>query len=129
MQEGGGLHIPQETVNATIAAGAAVFGGWMVWLAQRVMGKAAFQSAINEGFKGLLGEIQKERAADRVAWDAERARLNGDIANLRSTISGLKAMLRAAGIAIPPDWIPPSPDDHAPAMTVLPPSAPFEPPV
>ena len=86
----------------------AALGAFGVWLASRVMGKAAFQQAINNGFDGLVNRLNEERAkadiahnAERVAWAAERAQLRGEIINLTQAVESLKALLRRNGLDIP----------------------------
>lgn len=92
----------------------AVFGALGLWLANRLMGKAAFQTAINQGFDELTNQLQEERKQllaeielGRARGRAERAELADKIADLVRTVEGLKALLRAHGIDIP--------DSHGPA--------------
>ncbi len=91
-----------------LAAGSAVVTGLGLWLANRLLGKAAFQGAINSGFSTLVEQIQEERALalkqyndDKLLWAAERAQLRGDILNLTQAVESLKALLRRRGIEIP----------------------------
>lgn len=91
-----------------LASGSAVFGAFGLWLANRLMGKAAFQTAINNGFQSLLNELQEERAAmakqhneERVRAAAEHAELRGEIINLTQVVEGLKSILRRHGIPVP----------------------------
>lgn len=95
-------------VAAISAACTAVLGAIGLWLANRLMGKAAFQQAINAGFKALLDEVQADRTAlrseldaERVRSSAERAQLRGEIINLTQTVESLKALLRSHGVPIP----------------------------
>lgn len=111
-----------DAVSVWTAASAAVgaaLGAFGLWLANRMLGKAAFQSAINDGFKGLTDQLQEERTAlraelereresaraelndERLAGARERAQLRGEIINLTQTIEGLKRLLRVHGIDIP----------------------------
>ena len=94
------------TVVASIAS--AVLGALGLWLANRVMGKAAFQTAINQGFEALTNQLQEERKQllaeielGRARGCAERAELADKIADLVRTVEGLKALLRAHGIDVP----------------------------
>lgn len=94
--------------------GAAV-GAAGLWLANRLVGKAAVQSALNSGFQTLFTELQEERALlvstlkeervqsdkDRVAAAAERSELRGEIRNLMQTVESLKSLLRRNGVQIP----------------------------
>ncbi len=90
-----------------------------------MLGKAAFQTAINSGFKGLLDQLQEERAlllaqlaAERLSWSAERAQTRGEIINLTQAVESLKNLLRRKGLEVP--------DLHheAPDYEILPPSKP-----
>ncbi len=100
------------------AAGGAVsaaLGAFGLWLANRMLGKAAFQTAINSGFKDLVDQLQEERKASqdiihsmRQEWDAERittaaerAQLRGEIINLTQTVESLKSWFRTQGIPVP----------------------------
>jgi hypothetical protein len=86
----------------------AALGAVGLWLANRLLGKAAFQTAINDGFAKLTqaqeraNETLEERlVAERVAWAAERATFQGEIRNLVQAVESLKAELRRHGIPIP----------------------------
>lgn len=103
---------------------AALVTGLIAWLANRVVGKAAFQQAINSGFKGLLDTLREEHQAcqDRLEaleekYDvaktrgvAERAQLRGEIMNLTQVVMSLARILRQNGVPIP--------DGHLPASIV-----------
>lgn len=86
----------------------AALGAVGLWLANRMLGKAAFQTAINDGFAKLTAELRKERDdlraelhQERVVGAAERASLKGEIRNLMQTIESLKSELRRHGLPIP----------------------------
>lgn len=106
---GGGLAGAWAAFWAAAAAiGGAALGAAGLWLANRLMGKAAFQKAISEGFQALTHELQEERDnyrrmldAERLAWQGERAQLRGDVINLTQAIESLKALLRRNGIEVP----------------------------
>jgi hypothetical protein len=51
----------------------AALGGFGLWLANRMLGKAAFQNAINDGFAKLTNEIQEERDALRKPWRRQKS--------------------------------------------------------
>ena len=116
----------------TVIAGlvGTVMGSVGLWLANRLMGKAAFQTAINAGFAALTQELQEERNAlrrelteARVHWDAERAQLRGEIGNLTATIEGLKELLRRNGIPVPERRKTHfDPANETPPMMILPPT-------
>ena len=92
----------------------AAVGALGLWLAQRVLGKAAFQTAINDGFAKLMTDLQEERdrlqreitaerqavtaerhavTAERLAWSEERTALKGRIRQLEQQIGSLERML------------------------------------
>ena len=86
----------------------AAMGALGLWLANRLLGKAAFQTAINDGFAKLTADLQEERADlrrelddARLHWAGERASLQGEIRNLNQTIESLKAWFRRNGVPIP----------------------------
>ena len=95
-----------------LAAASAVMGAALgalgLWLANRLLGKAAFQTAINDGFAKLTEQLQEERDgyrrsldAERLSWAGERATLRGEIRNLMQSIESLKSALRRHGVPIP----------------------------
>lgn len=91
-----------------IGVATAALGAFGLWLAQRMLGKAAFQTAINSGFKDLTDQLQEERAAmrqemtdERIKSAAVEAQLRGEIINLTQVIEGLKNILRENGIPVP----------------------------
>lgn len=92
----------------------ATIGAVGLWLAQRVLGKAAFQTAINDGFQKLTSELQEERerlhreideerrvfaderrvfSAERISWSEERGQLKGRIRQLEQQVQGLEKRL------------------------------------
>jgi cell division septum initiation protein DivIVA len=85
----------------------ATVGAIGLWLAQRVLGKAAFQTAINDGFSKLTADLQEERdrltkevaaerqafAADRLVWSEEKAQLKGRIRQLEQQLESLHRKL------------------------------------
>lgn len=99
-------------IGAAMAAGVGAFG---LWVANRLLGKAAIQAQLNIQFKDFTDQLQEERAEMRKAWDAERtswrdeklawagerAQLRGEIINLTQAIESLKAHLRRNGIDVP----------------------------
>lgn len=86
----------------------AALGACGLWLASRMMGKAAFQTAINSGFTELTKQVREERdffrkqlSDERIAWAAERAEFNGKVLNLTQSIESLKHLLIRNGIPVP----------------------------
>jgi hypothetical protein len=80
----------------------------ILFAAQRLVGKAAWQTAITAANKDLIDQLQEERrdmiaerASERVAWAGERAQMRGEIINLTQAFESLKAYLRREGINIP----------------------------
>lgn len=85
----------------------ATVGAIGLWLAQRVLGKAAFQTAMNDGFAKLNDKLQVEMdrrekviaaehlaiAAERIAWSEERTALKGRIRQLEQTVGSLQRQL------------------------------------
>lgn len=112
------------------AAVTAMLGAAGLWLANRLMGKAAFQTAINNGFKALLDEVQEDRAElrrtlekERAEAAVERAQLRGEIRGLTQVIESLKVQLRTHGIPIP-EARKPSPHEAAAGVIELKANAP-----
>lgn len=105
----GGIDPAHPGLLAALAGilGAAI-GGFALWLANRLLGKAAFQTAINDGFAKLASaqdranaKLEKQLTAERIGWAAERATLQGEIRNLMQAVDSLKSELRRHGIPIP----------------------------
>lgn len=101
--------------TATAAIASAAIAAVATWLAHRLVGKAAVQNAINEGFKGLLDRvaaqeescreelaaIKEEFEAAKIASSLRDARFRGAIAGLQQTIQSLVSLLRERGIPLP----------------------------
>ena len=100
----------------------AVLTAFVTWFTSRLVGKAAFQQAINDGFKGLVASLQAEHKAchDRleemqrlyddakIKGAAERAQLRGEIINLTQVVESMKRFMRDMGIDIPEQKHPPA---------------------
>lgn len=113
---GGTMLTPAASVISAALAGTAV------WITQRLVGKAAFQTAINNGFRDLMvaqqdqikvlrTELEEERKQadhDRMMMARDNATLRGQVANLTQTIEGLKRLMRENGWDAPPAPIAPS---------------------
>ena len=104
-----------DDIPALVQGGAftAVVGAIGLWIANRAMGKAAVQASLNAGFEKLYAELhaqnkdlKRELNAERVAHAATRARLDGDVANLRQAMRSLENHLRRQGIPMPADYVP-----------------------
>lgn len=92
------------------------------WFTSQWVGKAAFQNAINTGFKELvdslraehqscnarLEDLERKYEAARLRGRAERAQLRGEIINMTQVIVSLENQLRAHGIPIPERIRPPA---------------------
>lgn len=96
---------------AATAVGAAI-GAFGLWLANRMLGEAAFQTVINTGFNQLLDQQRKLHEAERAAWKeeldrerieraAERAQHTGEIINVAQALESLKSYLRRNGLDVP----------------------------
>jgi hypothetical protein len=100
---------------AKVALGAAG-----LWLAQRTLGKAGLEQALNDrikeiikidrdSMKSLREELKVERAArvsEQLVTTREHAQLRGEIANLNQTIESLTERLRNAvidGLVLEPE--------------------------
>lgn len=95
---------------AALATGVgAVIGAFGLWLANRLLGKAAFQQAMNAGFQVLMERAEALHAEERRSWHEERLSLRGQILNLTQTIASQNAALRRAGIAGLPEVAHPDP--------------------
>lgn len=86
----------------------AALGAFGLWLANRMLGKAAIQQAMNTMAKDLIDQLQEERAemkkawdGERLAWIGERAQLRGEIINLTQAVESLKSYLRRKGLDVP----------------------------
>lgn len=106
-------HGPLAAAIGLLSAGLGAFG---LWLANRMLGKAAFQTAINDGFAKLTTELQQERDTlrkelvdERIARAQKEAELTGAILNLTQTVESLKSLLRRNGIPVP-DAVQPAAD-------------------
>lgn len=100
------------TITGVVGAALGAFG---LWLANRMLGKAAIQTALNTMAKDLIDQLQEERAEMKRAWDADRlagaareAQLRGEIINLTQAVESLKAHLRRKGIDVPELHTPPA---------------------
>ena len=81
-----------------------VLGVLGVWVANRVLGKAAFQTSINQGFMALLAEVRKEKDElrelveserirhdeERSQWRLEKDQLHGEIRQLQQTLESMR---------------------------------------
>lgn len=71
----------------------------LAWLGQRLVGKAAIQTAINASFKEVMDQLRQElRVAiqERDAARAQAAERQAQIEELRATISALELRVAAA---------------------------------
>jgi hypothetical protein len=110
-----GVTIEGGLLTALSSGFVAIIGAGSVWLAQRLVGKAAWQNALTAGAKDLIDQLQEERAeyqkiirtmrdewaTERLATAGERSSLRGEIINLTQVIEGLKTILRNNGIPVP----------------------------
>lgn len=94
--------------DGAFALGGATVGGIALWLAQRLVGKAAWQNVINNGFRDLIAAhreemagLRKELAGERAARAASEARMRGEIANLTQANESLRRELQRRGVDLP----------------------------
>ncbi len=94
-------------------AGGAALAAILVWLGQRLIGRAAFQSALNDGFAKLATELRAELAEERKLrkeGDIIIMSLRGEIANLRQTIESMERAFEK-GLPFVPAKRPPKIED------------------
>lgn len=140
MADGGGDLTLAPWAGALIGGGATALAAFLVWLAQRLVGKAALQTALNDGFGKFMAAYTAENDAlkaelrasrqdrevlkltldrERLETAAERAQLRGEIANLTQALASLKTLLRKQGIPLPADRPPYSAESPGPGMLIL----------
>lgn len=94
--ETGLLHDPASAGLLGVVATAA-----LAWLGNRLVGKAAIQTAINASFKDLMDQLRQEL---RVAL-RERDTARDEVEALKKVIDALEARLTAAN---QPRWVDPT---------------------
>jgi muconolactone delta-isomerase len=87
---------------AATALGAAI-GALGLWLANRMLGKAAFEAMMTTRFQVMMDQQRAFHAEERASWDTQRLRFEGEIVNLRQTIASLTSDLRRRGVIDIPD--------------------------
>ena len=87
----------------------ATIGAVGLWLAQRMVGKAAFEQAMNARFQVLMDQTSAFHASERASWQAERLQLRGEIVNLKQIVATLTDSLRRQGVQGLPDAEHPDP--------------------
>lgn len=80
----------------------------ILFAAQRLVGKAAWETAMATANRDLIDQLQEERrdmlaerAAERIEWVAKFAQQRGEIINLTQALESMKSYLRRQGIEIP----------------------------
>jgi hypothetical protein len=95
--------------------GSAAVGAFGLWFANRLLGKAAFQEAINNGFSSLLHTLQTERdgleaevhalrsdlAKKELQHQIDRDEMRGEIRQLGQMIESLKNHIVRHGLELP----------------------------
>lgn len=88
-----------------VALASSLMTGVLLFLAQRLVGKAAWQAAVTAANKDLIDQLQEERrdmlaerAAERSGWVAERSRMEGEILDLRQQVESFNAYMRRSGM-------------------------------
>jgi hypothetical protein len=92
-----------------IGVATAALGALGLWLAQRLLGKAAFQQALTSGFQTLMERAEALHAEERAAWHGERLQLRGEIVNLKQVVATLTDTLRRNGMTGLPEAEHPDP--------------------
>lgn len=87
---------------AATAIGAAI-GAFGLWLANRMLGKAAFEAMMTSRFKEIMDQQRALHAEERAMWRATELGLRGDIVNLHQTIDSLTSDLRRRGVIDTPE--------------------------
>ncbi len=100
--------VEDHAQSGSVAVGGAVIGAIGLWLANRLVGKAAMQTAMNHLAEILLKEMKAENAGLRKALLAERVTareqqltMQGEIDNLHQVVESLERVLRDHGVIIP----------------------------
>lgn len=108
-------------VAPVVALISSVMTAIILFAAQRLVGKAAWQTAITAANKDLIDQLQEERremiaerSAERIDWAAKFAQQRGEIINLTQAFESLKSYLRREGINVPESVYHPAPE-----MTVI----------
>lgn len=105
----------KEVWGPLLGAAATAIGAALLWMAQRLLGKAAVQTSLNQGFKELMEQMRTELreachqrdefkvllAREREGREADRLRFNGEMSQLRAMCEGMERLLRNAGIEMP----------------------------
>jgi hypothetical protein len=85
-----------------IAAAATALGAAIsaigLWLANKLIGKAAFETMMTTRFQVMMDQQRAFHAEERAAWKDAELRLNGEIVNLRQTVASLTSTLRRQGV-------------------------------
>lgn len=97
----GGAHEAAATAawfTPALALVSAAIGAAGLWLANRMMGKAAFEQAMNSRFQVLMERTEAFHATERASWHEERLHMRGEIVNLKQTVATLTNALRRFGV-------------------------------
>jgi hypothetical protein len=103
MAADGGIELSPGTITGITGVIGAAVGGFCLWLAQRLVGKAAWETALNAKFSELLKRTEEFHARKEAAWEVERLQLRGEIVNLKQTIASLASTLRRQGVLDVPE--------------------------
>jgi hypothetical protein len=90
-------------IAAISAAVTAALGASGLWLANHLVGKAAVQTALNNGFSGLVKDLQHERIALQQTVSDLKAQLTArdiESADLRGEIRQLHQLLESSGLIV-----------------------------
>lgn len=91
-----------------VAAISSVMTAIILFAAQRLVGKAAWETAMAAANRDMIDQLQEERrdyqharAEERAEWAQRNAELEGRVVNLTQALESLKSYLRRKGIEIP----------------------------
>jgi hypothetical protein len=96
--DGGAAASQAGLIAAAATALGAALGAFGLWLANRMLGRAAFEAAMTGRFKEIMDQQRALHLEERNAWNEQRLRFEGEIVNLRQTISSLTSDLRRRGV-------------------------------
>jgi hypothetical protein len=101
--DGGAAASQAGLIAAAATALGAALGAFGLWLANRMLGRAAFEAAMTGRFKEIMDQQRAFHVEKERAWDAERLTLRGEIVNLKQTIASLASDLRRRGVIDTPE--------------------------
>lgn len=102
-------HATTSIVGWLSGLATATIGAFGLWMAQRVLGKAAFEQAMTTRFQALMASSEAFHAEQRASWHEERLQMRGKIINLEQSVATLTNALRQQGVTGLPETKHPDP--------------------